>query len=118
AYRAGELDEFGGHCGRGDDYHYHIAPVHLQAAVGKEQPIGYALDGFPLYGYSDAQGNEPQDLDAFNGRFEKDGSYRYYSTRTYPYINGGLRGGVTVRGDQVDPQPRDAPVGPGQKPVA
>lgn len=27
---AGELDEFGGHCGRADDYHYHVAPVHLQ----------------------------------------------------------------------------------------
>ena len=23
----GELDEWGGHCGRADDYHYHAAPV-------------------------------------------------------------------------------------------
>ena len=25
-FTAGELDEYGGHAGRGDDYHYHIAP--------------------------------------------------------------------------------------------
>lgn len=31
----GELDEFGGHCGRADDYHYHLAPVHLEKQVGK-----------------------------------------------------------------------------------
>ncbi len=116
AYRAGELDEYGGHCGRGDDYHYHIAPVHLEKVVGKGQPIAYALDGYPLYGYTDSDGKEPNDLDAFNGRMEKDG-YRYYSTKTYPYINGGMRGVVTVRGDQIDPQPRDAPVRPAGEPL-
>jgi phosphatidylethanolamine-binding protein (PEBP) family uncharacterized protein len=104
-FLAGELDEYGGHCGRADDYHYHVAPVHLDKVVGKGKPIGYALDGYPLYGYTDADGKEPRDLDEFNGRMEKDG-YRYYATRKYPYVNGGLRGVVTVRGDQIDPQPR------------
>lgn len=102
---AGELDDFGGHCGRGDDYHYHIGPVHLEKVAGKGKPIGYGLDGYPLYGYTDAKGSEPKNLDAFNGRMEADG-YKYYSTRKYPYINGGMRGEVTVREDQVDPQPR------------
>ncbi|MFO0877929.1 MAG: YHYH protein [Gemmataceae bacterium] len=102
---AGELDEYGGHCGRGDDYHYHIGPVHLEKVVGKGKPIGYALDGYPLYGFTDADGNVPNNLDEFNGRTEKDG-YRYYSTKKYPYVNGGLRGVVTVRDDQIDPQPR------------
>lgn len=104
-FLAGELDEYGGHCGRADDYHYHVAPVHLEKTVGKGNPIGYALDGFPLYGFGDATGREPQGLDEFNGRTEP-GGYRYYSTRKYPYINGGLRGVVNVRDDQVDPQPR------------
>lgn len=53
---AGELDQYGGHCGKGDDYHYHIAPIHLEKIVGKGKPIGYALDGFPLYGYLDQGG--------------------------------------------------------------
>lgn len=116
-FLAGELDSYGGHCGRGDDYHYHIAPVHLEAIVGKGNPIAFALDGFPLYGYTDADGNKPEDLDELNGRFEKDGSYRYYSTDRYPYINGGMRGVVQVRGDQIDPQPRDAPVRPAGHPL-
>lgn len=104
-FLAGELDEYGGHCGRADDYHYHTAPVHLEKVVGKGNPIGYALDGYPLYGFTDAAGREPGDLDAFNGRWERD-RYRYYSTRKYPYVNGGLRGVVTVRDDQIEPQPR------------
>lgn len=104
-FLAGELDEYGGHCGRADDYHYHIAPVHLEKFVGKGKPIGYGLDGYPLYGFTDGDGNEPKNLDEFNGRLEKDG-YRYYSTKKYPYVNGGLRGVVTVRDDQIDPQPR------------
>jgi hypothetical protein len=29
AYLIGELDQWGGHCGRADDYHYHAAPIHL-----------------------------------------------------------------------------------------
>jgi hypothetical protein len=69
AYLAGELDEYGGHCGRGDDYHYHIAPVHLEKVVGKGKPIAYALDGFPIYGFTDAD-----DLDAFNGRSRRMGA--------------------------------------------
>lgn len=113
---AGELDEFGGHCGRADDYHYHVAPVHLQKIVGANNPIGYALDGFPLYGFTDANGKEPKDLDKFNGRTEKDG-YRYYSTKTYPYVNGGLRGEVTVRDGQIDPQPRANPIRPDGRPL-
>jgi hypothetical protein len=117
AYLSGELDDYGGHCGRGDDYHYHIAPVHLEEQVGKGQPIAYGLDGFPIYGYTDAEGNYPTDLDEFNGRFEEDGSYRYYSTKKYPYINGGMRGVVTVRGDQIEPQPRDAPARPPGAPL-
>ena len=29
AYLDGQLDNWGGHCGRADDYHYHTAPLHL-----------------------------------------------------------------------------------------
>ncbi len=113
---AGELDNYGGHCGRGDDYHYHTAPIHLEKVVGKGNPIAYALDGFPLYGYTDSKGKEPQDLDEFNGRMEEDG-YRYYSTKTYPYINGGMRGEVFVRGDRIEPQPSDSPIRPAGSPL-
>lgn len=111
-FLAGELDEFGGHCGRADDYHYHIAPIHLQKTIGEKQPLAYALDGFPLMGYTDADGKEPKDLDAFNGRTDKDGKYRYYATKIYPYVNGGLRGVVDIKDGEVAVQPRAAPVRP------
>ncbi len=116
AYLIGELDEHGGHCGKGDDYHYHAAPAHLEKIVGKGNPIAYALDGFAIYSYTDASGKEPKDLDEYNGRMEKEG-YRYYSTRKYPYINGGLRGEVTIRNDRVEPQPRDTPIRPSGRPL-
>jgi hypothetical protein len=116
SYEIGELDVYGGHCGRADDYHYHIAPTHLNAVLGNALPIAWALDGYPLYGYFDAAGKEPKNLDAFNGRIEKDG-YRYYSTKKYPYVNGGLRGVVSVVDDQIDPQPRANPVRPEGRPL-
>lgn len=117
AFLAGELDKWGGHCGRGDDYHYHTAPVHLEKIVGKGNPIAYALDGFPIYGETEADGTPVGKLDEFNGQFDKSGNYHYHATKTYPYINGGMRGEVTVRGGQVDPQPRDSPLRPPGEPL-
>jgi phosphatidylethanolamine-binding protein (PEBP) family uncharacterized protein len=127
-FLAGELDEFGGHCGRADDYHYHIAPTHLQKYVGTGQPIAYALDGFPIYGLFDpvAKPDEPdaekccplgshEKLDGLNGHFAPApagsppgarGLYHYHASVKYPYLNGGMRGVVTVKEDQIDPQPR------------
>jgi phosphatidylethanolamine-binding protein (PEBP) family uncharacterized protein len=133
-FLAGELDDFGGHCGRADDYHYHIAPTHLQKYVGTGQPIAYALDGFPIYGLFDPaakKGGRDEDiccplgshepLDALHGHFGAPtrgpgpdgtgtvavpGLYHYHASEKYPYLNGGMRGVVTVKEDQIDPQPR------------
>lgn len=127
-FLAGELDEFGGHCGRADDYHYHIAPTHLQKYVGAGQPIAYALDGFPIYGVFDpsAKPDGPdaekccplgsrEKLDKLNGHHAPapegshpgaKGLYHYHASVKYPYLNGGMRGKVTVKDDQIDPQPR------------
>ncbi|HMX75994.1 MAG TPA: YHYH protein [Anaerolineales bacterium] len=110
AYLYGELDEFGGHAGRADDYHYHTAPLHLSELVGVDKPIAYALDGFPIYGLTEPDGSAVTDLDEFNGHFAADGSYHYHGTKTYPYINGGMRGVVTVRDDQIEPQPHMTPI--------
>ena len=110
AYLFGELDEYGGHCGRADDYHYHIAPVHLEKTVGKGLPMAYALDGYPIYGYTEPDGSAVKGLDEFNGHADKAGNYHYHATKTYPYLNGGFHGEVTERDGQVDPQPRAEPL--------
>ena len=118
AYLFGELDEWGGHAGRADDYHYHVAPLHLQDSVGANKPIAYALDGYPIYGESEPDGSEVTGLDEFNGHSMPDGSYHYHGTRTYPYINGGLRGVVSVVNDQIDPQPVTRPFREALEPLA
>ena len=117
AYLFGELDEFGGHCGRADDYHYHIAPVHLEKTIGKGLPIAYALDGYPIYGYEEPDGSKVKNLDALNGHKDEKGNYHYHATKTYPYLNGGFYGEVIERGGQVDPQPRAEPVRPDLRPL-
>jgi len=104
ALLAGELDDWGGHCGRADDYHYHIAPTHLQTIVGKKVPIAYALDGFPIYGETEIDGKKVTGLDAFNGHFDSKKNYHYHATKNYPYINGGFKGVVTEIEGQVDLQ--------------
>ena len=103
---AGELDNWGGHCGRADDYHYHIAPIHLQMQIGDDAPVAWALDGYPIYGYQDEKAPDFAPLDQWNGHKDADGNYHYHATKKYPYLNGGFYGEVVERDGQVDPQPR------------
>lgn len=117
AFLIGELDEFGGHCGRADDYHYHLPPVHLQKFVGRDQPIAYALDGYPIYGFVDDKCADCGPLDWLNGHKDKAGKYHYHSTKKYPYMNGGFYGQVVEREGQVDPQPRANGVRPALTPL-
>ncbi len=117
AYLFGELDEYGGHCGRADDYHYHIAPVHLQKIVGPETPIAYALDGYPIFGVTEPDGSPVKGLDEFNGHEDASVNYHYHASKKYPYVNGGFHGEVTERDGQVDPQPRANPLRPALPPL-
>jgi hypothetical protein len=118
AFLFGELDEWGGHCGKADDYHYHVAPLHLSSIVGNAKPIAYALDGFAIYGATEPDGSAMTELDDYNGHTGTDGTYHYHGTTTYPYINGGLRGVIRgVVGDQVDPQPTSKPIRPAGEPL-
>jgi phosphatidylethanolamine-binding protein (PEBP) family uncharacterized protein len=106
SYEIGELDEWGGHCGRADDYHYHIAPLHLQAQVGKGMPVAYALDGYPIYGLTEPDGSPVANLDECHGHDDAKIGYHYHASNKYPYVIGGFHGEVVEAGDQVDPQPR------------
>jgi Ca2+-binding EF-hand superfamily protein len=110
AAEIGELDKWGGHCGRADDYHYHVAPLHLQQVLGSKLPVAYALDGYPIYGLTEPDGSTPANLDAFNGHASNVLGYHYHASNRYPYINGGFHGEVVELNEQVDPQPRATPV--------
>lgn len=103
----GELDAFGGHSGRGDDYHYHTAPLHLESTSAL-QPIAYGLDGFAVYGSKEPDGADMNTLDSYHGH-EYGDSYHYHGTDTYPYMIGAMRGEVATSGTspqtQIEPQP-------------
>ena len=117
SFLIGELDQWGGHCGRGDDYHYHAAPLHLIAGASASTPLAVGLDGFPIYGLTEPDGSPVRALDTFNGHADDKDGYHYHATLTYPYINGGMRGKVSVVEGQVDPQPSAKPIRPAGTPL-
>jgi len=103
SYAIGELDQWGGHCGRADDYHYHAAPLHLSTLTGLNS-IAIALDGFPVYGSKEPDGTAMQTLDNNHGH-EWKGRYHYHGTTNYPYVIGAMRGKVSL--DPATPAPEN-----------
>lgn len=113
----GELDQWGGHCGRADDYHYHLPPAHLQSIVGAGNPIAYAVDGFPIYGTT------TDELDDCLGKFNADGSYQYHTIADYPYFIAKMKGEVSLDPttsapeNQVIPQAMTQEIRPAKTPL-
>jgi hypothetical protein len=92
----GQLDNYGGHCGRADDYHYHTAPMHL-ITLGQASatlPIAFGLDGYAVYGSLEPTGASMTTLDANHGHY-LNGVYHYHGTATAPYMIGNMVGVVT-----------------------
>jgi hypothetical protein len=115
----GELDHCGGHSGQGEDYHYHYAPVCLLVDHDVQQPIGFGLDGAPIFfgtGGTDYYGsgqfnsvdNLPKDgkLDDCNAIAEQDG-WVHYTTVTPPYLVGCHHGQIEPNA-QIEPRPMRA----------
>lgn len=81
----GELDVCGGHAGRGDDYHYHIAPKCLIDSLGEKHvdesklPVGIANDGNPILalGWFRTSNNVESKLDSCRGMKDTNGVYFY-----------------------------------------
>jgi len=123
SYKIGELDNWGGHCGRGDDYHYHAAPMHLSALNGLK-PIAFAVDGFPVYGLKEPDGASMIALDTCHGHNGTNGQYHYHGTTDYPYVIGALKGKVTLDPattapeNQVIPQAFSKSVRPATSPLS
>jgi uncharacterized membrane protein len=122
SYKIGELDNWGGHCGKGDDYHYHAAPLHLSAINGIK-PIAFAVDGFPVYGSKEPDGTNMIALDTCHGHNGANSLYHYHGTNDYPYVIGALKGKVTLDPNttapenQVIPQAITKPVRPATTPL-
>lgn len=96
----GELDICNGHAGRADDYHYHAAPVCMMANAAASywdtHPVGWALDGFAIFGYNNADGSAAS-RDAICGGNTSTvpnapAGYSYHVTGASPYVMSCLRG--------------------------
>jgi Secretion system C-terminal sorting domain/YHYH protein len=115
AFLDGQLDNYGGHCGRGDDYHYHTAPLHL-ITLGQTTatlPIAFALDGYAVYGPLEPTGVTMTTLDANHGHYLS-GVYHYHGTAAAPYMVGNMVGVVTQDASyQIIPQPQGTSPRPG-----
>jgi hypothetical protein len=118
AFLDGQLDKWGGHCGRADDYHYHTAPLHLYGTTAATLPIAYALDGFAIYGSKEPDGLAMKTLDANHGHNGTDGVYHYHGTATAPYMIGNMVGKVTEDANlQIIPQASAKPIRPAGAPL-
>ncbi len=102
-------------CGHPDEmgrYHYHKYPVCVhnpfedQEQPGKHSPlIGYAFDGYAIFGPNGENGGPPTDLDECNGHTDSQRGYHYHVTAGYPYILGAYRG-VVERANFDQPAPQ------------
>jgi hypothetical protein len=114
----GQLDTYGGHCGRADDYHYHTAPLHLYGTTSATLPIAYALDGFAVYGATEPEGGAMTALDANHGHTGASGVYHYHGTAAAPYMIGKMVGAVTEDATlQIIPQAAAQPFRPAGAPL-
>lgn len=114
----GQLDNWGGHCGRADDYHYHIAPLHLYGSIPNTQPCAFGLDGYAVYGGFEPDGSSMLPLDTNNGHFGSNGVYHYHGVSAAPYMIHNMVGRVTEDTTlQIVPQARANPVRPSLTPL-
>ena len=113
-----DLDGCMGHTQGTGIYHYHMMPPCLfgddsaghtplqqvgdpaTVALNGFDPtqgqilIGYAFDGFPIYGPYNDNGEFHTDLDNCNGKKDENDNYAYYSTITFPYHIGCFGPGI------------------------
>ena len=90
----GELDICNGHAGRADDYHYHAAPTCLMSqqtpSYWDTHPVGWALDGFAIFGYNDGDGHVAERDRICGGNSKTNlnapAGYSYHVTDTSPYV--------------------------------
>jgi len=113
----GRLDRCCGHPAPNFMYHYHKYPVCIKSPWADDGEthsplIGFAFDGYPIYGPYESKGLLAKDdranaLNAFNMHFDKERGWHYHVTPGQsPHIIGGFWGVAEIRRPQ-GPPPRE-----------
>jgi hypothetical protein len=109
-------DACGGHPQQAGEYHYHDVSDCVEDTQsgegGHSDLVGYAFDGFGIYGHHGENGEEltNADLDECHGHtheIEWDGQtvgmYHYHATYEFPYVIGCFKGEAAVTGPTGPP---------------
>ncbi len=102
------MDRCCGHPSPDNRYHYHKYPVCIKSPFideGEEHSplIGFAFDGFPIYGPYESKGVMAKDLksnalDELNMHYDDERGWHYHVTPgRFPYVIGGYAGEVDAR---------------------
>jgi len=114
SYTIAAFDDCGGHVNPNDGYHYHAATAaegcNSAGSDSEGHPvlIGYAMDGYGIYGPLDSDSAEASALDECNGNEDSSHGYHYHAAS--PELNqhiGCFHGKTTESGKRGGPRPRD-----------
>ena len=111
------LDRCCGHPSPGFEYHYHKYPVCVKSpwtddGKGHSPLIGFAFDGFLIFGPYEAEGELAKDshknpLNAFNIHYDEARGWHYHVTPgKFPHLIGGYWGLADSRNRTRPPRPR------------
>lgn len=89
------FDSCQGHPEMHGRYHYHqLSDCFIIGNEGHSFLIGYAFDGFGIYGPYEDTDEKPLDLDICNGHKNEELGYHYHTTEEFPYLLGCYHGVV------------------------
>ncbi len=93
AYTLAPFDDYGAHINLNAGYHYHAATgltKQIAQTDGHAAMIGYAMDGYGIFGRLSVAGTEYTDLDANRGHYDSTRGYHYHVDKAgnNNFING------------------------------
>lgn len=110
AYTIAAFDDCGGHINPVEGYHYHGSTGCTETGLqsdGHAALLGYAMDGYGIYGELDAAGQAPTDLGECRGQTDAIRGYHYHSAGA-----GENRFIGCFKGDRVAATGQEAPGAP------
>lgn len=108
-YTIAAFDDCGGHINPNAGYHYHASTdcnTTGEQADDHAALMGYAMDGYGIYGQLDADGNEHTDLDECRGATDEVRGYHYHAASAWENTFIGCFTGQT---EGTDAGPGDRP---------